>query len=105
MTVDENFMQRMRKIQAAREEAITPLAETMATREDLLRQLAATDETYAERYRAAVSAGWTEPELTSLGAAQPSKPAKRQSGRARKRTAPIPAPASGAASKTEPAQG
>ncbi|MET9399260.1 hypothetical protein [Kitasatospora sp. NPDC002965] len=101
-TVDDDFIQQMNAIQAARAAAIQPLAEIRSERNRLLLLLAATDEPYAKAYAAAEAAGWSAGELTTLGAEAPTR---RATGRprkvvvrkpAKKDTAPASAPAADA---------
>ncbi|MEU8828863.1 hypothetical protein [Streptomyces sp. NPDC048636] len=82
MASAHDIMQRMKEVQLAREEAFQPLAEILAKREDLQRQLAETDAPYAEAFVAAEAAGWTAEELTGIGAEEP---ARRPKGRPRSR--------------------
>lgn len=76
----------MEEIQAARAEAITPLAELLEERGELQRQLAALDEPYGRPFANAEAAGWSTEELVAMGAEEP---LKRPKGRPRgKRSAP-----------------
>ncbi|MGW1037607.1 hypothetical protein [Streptomyces antibioticus] len=81
MASAHDIMQRMKEVQAAREEAFQPLAEILAKREDLQRQLAETDGPYAEAFVAAEAAGWTAEELKGIGAEEPTR---RPKGRPRR---------------------
>ncbi|MFI2764918.1 hypothetical protein ACH5A3_39820 [Streptomyces echinatus] len=82
MASAQDFIQRMRAVQQAREEAFKPLAEILAQREELQRQLAALDAPYGEAFAAAEAAGWTAEELAAIGAEEP---VKRPKGRPRTR--------------------
>ncbi|MFF4173655.1 hypothetical protein [Streptomyces sp. NPDC001744] len=85
MASAHDIMQRMKEVQAAREEAFKPLAEILGQREELQRQLKETDTPYAEAFVAAEAAGWTTEELKAIGAEEPEK---RPKGRTRTRRAP-----------------
>ncbi|MGC9478831.1 hypothetical protein ACP4I1_32410 [Streptomyces sp. WG4] len=82
MASAHDIMQRMKAIQAAREEAIQPLLEVMAERQELQRKLAELDEPYSKAFSQAETGGWTTEELRELGAEEP---AKRPKGRPRSR--------------------
>lgn len=75
----------MKELHDAREQAIKPLADLLARRSALARQLAELDGPYGAAYATAEAAGWTAGELTALGA---DAPVKRPKGRARGRTGP-----------------
>ncbi|WP_327286656.1 hypothetical protein [Streptomyces sp. NBC_01205] len=83
MANTHEILRRMEEIQATRAAAITPLAEILAEREDLQRQLAELDEPYGRAYADAEAAGWTADELAAIGAGEP---VKRPKGRPRRRT-------------------
>ncbi len=74
----------MEKLQAARAEAITPLAEIQEERAELLRRLASLDEPYGKAYAEAEVAGWSPEELAEIGI---DEPLKRPKGRPRTRKA------------------
>lgn len=99
MATTDDILATMRRINAAREKAIGPLAEIMADRQQLLDALADTEAPYAQAYTAASAAGWTATELTALGA---EAPAVRAKGRPRKRRTGVSESASPA--ETIPAQ-
>ncbi|MFE4634822.1 hypothetical protein ACFRJ1_15790 [Streptomyces sp. NPDC056773] len=85
MANPHEILRRMEEIQAIRAAAITPLAEILAQREELRRQLAELDEPYGRAYADAEAAGWTGDELTTIGAEEP---VKRPKGRPRRRAVP-----------------
>lgn len=103
MASSHDIMQRMKAIQAAREEAIQPLLAVLAERQELERKLAELDEPFGISFSQAEAGGWTVEELRELGA---EVPAKRPKGRPRgaRRTAKkeTPRKASGT-SASEPA--
>lgn len=74
----------MERLQAARAEAIAPLAQIQDERADLLRRLAALDEPYGKAYADAEVAGWSPQELTEIGI---DEPVRRPKGRPRTRKA------------------
>ncbi|WP_316528100.1 hypothetical protein [Kitasatospora brasiliensis] len=85
MTTNEEFLARIREIQAARENAIGPLGEVLAERQRLAALMADTDEPYGRAYENALTAGWREDELANLGAPPP---VSRPKGRPRKTSRP-----------------
>ncbi|WP_162602920.1 hypothetical protein [Streptomyces sp. CS090A] len=66
--------------QAARLEAIGPLATILARRKRLEAELAETDAPYRKAYAKAGAAGWSDTELNQLGADAP-EPSRRRIGR------------------------
>ncbi|MGA5823817.1 hypothetical protein ACPC54_38930 [Kitasatospora sp. NPDC094028] len=104
MTREDEFLQRMREIQADREKAIVPLAAIISERRRLKDLLAETEAPYGRAYAAAEAAGWSTEELSRLGA---ETPARRPKGRPRKHasvtTHAIPGPLSGG-TQSAPAQ-
>ena len=80
MASAQEILRRMEEIQAARAEAIEPLAEILEERGELLRQVAALDEPYGRAFAAAEAAGWSATELVAMGAEEP---VKRPKGRPR----------------------
>lgn len=64
-------------------EAVQPLAEIAAQRKELQAQLSALDASYSEAYVNAQRNGWTDDELTRIGAEEPNR---RRPGRPRKQT-------------------
>ncbi|MBW1603514.1 hypothetical protein JJV70_15660 [Streptomyces sp. JJ66] len=99
MASAHDIMQRMREVQAAREEAFKPLAEILGQRKELQRQLAETDTPYGEAFAAAEAAGWTAEELKAIGAEEP---ARRPKARTRARRAPKKETGSGASGPSVP---
>lgn len=73
----------MRTLQEHREAAAVPLVDVLAKRSSLLEQLAALDEPYGKAYADAEAAGWTQEELTRLGAEEPAKRPRGRSKRSR----------------------
>ncbi|WP_217246904.1 hypothetical protein [Streptomyces sp. AC602_WCS936] len=73
----------MRTLQERREAAAGPLVDVLAKRSSLLEQLAALDEPYGKAYADAEAAGWTQEELTKLGAEEPAKRPRGRSKRSR----------------------
>jgi hypothetical protein len=100
MASAHEIMQRMKEIQEVREKAFEPLAEILAKRSDLQRQLAELDEPYRQAFTAAEAAGWTADELKAIGAEEP---AKRPKGRPRTRRATAKKTVSQAAAPGSPA--
>ncbi|MFG2913136.1 hypothetical protein ACGF0D_09620 [Kitasatospora sp. NPDC048298] len=98
MTREDEFLKRMREIQADREKAIVSLAAVMAERQRLKDLLTETEVPYGRAYAAAEAAGWSTEELARLGA---EVPARRPKGRPRKHaptaktTLPAPSPGDG----------
>ncbi|MFE7212493.1 hypothetical protein ACFU93_21365 [Streptomyces sp. NPDC057611] len=89
MASADEFVRRMEELQAAKGEAFKPLAEVLAQRDDLKKELetlvadfeariAALDEPYGRAYAGAEKAGWNATELAALGA---DEPVKRPRGR------------------------
>lgn len=56
---------------AAKQAAVAPLAELLATRIRLQSQLAETEVPYGKAYALAAAAGWSPAELTEIGATEP----------------------------------
>ncbi|MFD9453444.1 hypothetical protein ACFWBC_10180 [Streptomyces sp. NPDC059985] len=94
------ILQRMEKLQAARAEAITPLAEIQEERAELLRRLASLDEPYGKAYAEAEVAGWSPEELAEIGI---DEPLKRPKGRPRTRKAVVAKKSAAAAPGASPA--
>ena len=67
------ILQHAEEIHAARMAAIGPLAETLAKRKAMEKQLAALDEEYGQHYAVAERAGWSEDELTAMEALPPTR--------------------------------
>ncbi|MEU6010714.1 hypothetical protein [Streptomyces sp. NPDC047453] len=67
----DEIVQRMKALQANREQAIGPLVKVLAKRSALLEELAALDASYGKAYVEAEGAGWTPEELAQLGADEP----------------------------------
>ncbi|UWS77549.1 hypothetical protein [Streptomyces noursei] len=92
------FLRRAEEINQRRMAAVEPLAELVAQRTELRRQLDALEETYGRQYVEAEKAGWTEEELTAMDAAPPvrrprGRPAKKNSSRRAtkaEKAAPVP---------------
>ncbi|MGW6877425.1 hypothetical protein [Streptomyces xanthophaeus] len=86
---------------AAKQAAVAPLAELLATRIRLQNEFAETEVPYGKAYAVAAAAGWSPAELTEIGATEPTpRPRNRRSKSADKA-----APAAGSDSGTEiPAQ-
>lgn len=77
----DEILQKMRAVQERRIAAAGPLAEVLAQRGELLRQLAELDEPYGKAYVGAEAAGWTPEELAALGADEPVKRPSRKRAR------------------------
>ncbi|MDG5807874.1 hypothetical protein P9869_35560 [Streptomyces ossamyceticus] len=102
MVSADEYVRRMEELQRAKGEAFKPLAEIMAERAALQKQMAETiaeferkladlDEPYGKAYVAAEKAGWTAAELAALDADEPVKrPRGRRPGKstAAKKSAP-----------------
>ncbi|WP_143196642.1 hypothetical protein [Streptomyces sp. MJM1172] len=56
---------------AAKQAAVAPLAELLATRIRLQSKLAETEAPYGKAYAVAAAAGWSPAELTEIGATEP----------------------------------
>jgi hypothetical protein len=83
MSSADEILRKMRTLQERREAAAGPLVEVLAKRSSLLEQLAALDEPYGKAYADAEAAGWTQEELTKLGAEEPAKRPRGRSKRSR----------------------
>ncbi|MFG2234844.1 hypothetical protein ACGFNX_33465 [Streptomyces sp. NPDC048723] len=65
---------------AAKQAAVAPLAELLATRIRLQGEFAATEAPYGKAYAVAAAAGWSPAELTEIGATEPTpRPRTRRS--------------------------
>ncbi|MFC5724134.1 hypothetical protein ACFP1Z_28595 [Streptomyces gamaensis] len=83
MATQDEIMQRIDQIHAARQEAIRPLAAVIAERQRLLTALADLTEPYRQSYTTALTAGWTEGELLLIGAEKPTKHPRNKNTRGR----------------------
>ncbi|MFI9801950.1 hypothetical protein [Streptomyces sp. NPDC052302] len=79
----DEILQKMKALQAQREESIEPLVGILAQRSELLDQLAALEEPYGRAYVAAEAGGWTPDELAKMGAEEPAKRPRARSRRSR----------------------
>lgn len=84
MASSHDIMQKMREVQAGREQAFKPLADIMEQRAELRRQLAETDEPYGAAFAGAEAAGWATEELIAIGAEEPEKRPKSRTRSRRK---------------------
>ncbi|WP_371640778.1 hypothetical protein [Streptomyces virginiae] len=84
--------------QAAKQAAMAPLAELLATRIRLQNQLTDTEVPYGKAYAAAAAAGWSAAELTEIGATEPTPRPRARRSKSGGRTA---APAAAAEAGTE----
>ena len=84
MTTTDQILQRAQELHAAKMAALAPLAELVATREELRRRLAESDGAYGRAYADAEAAGWSATDLADIGAEVPER---RPKGRPRKRRA------------------
>ncbi|MGW1404340.1 hypothetical protein ACWCRF_38330 [Streptomyces sp. NPDC002405] len=96
----DEIVQRMKALQANREQAIGPLVEVLAKRSALMEELAALDASYGKAYVEAEAAGWTPEELAQLGADEPVKRPRLRSRR-KGSAAKKPAEQSSAAAQTD----
>ncbi|MFD3937793.1 hypothetical protein ACFWSF_24375 [Streptomyces sp. NPDC058611] len=83
---------------AAKQAAVAPLAELLATRIRLQSELAETEVPYGKAYAVAAAAGWSPAELTEIGATEPTARPRARRSRSGAGTA---APAAAAEASTE----
>ncbi|MER5966792.1 hypothetical protein [Streptomyces sp. NPDC002057] len=72
---------------AAKQAAVAPLAELLATRIRLQREFADTEAPYEEAYAEAAAAGWSPAELTEIGATEPTPRPRARRSKARGKAA------------------
>ncbi|MEV8476186.1 hypothetical protein [Streptomyces sp. NPDC051173] len=88
MATAEEIIRQAQEINAARETALAPLADLMASRKRLRDELEKTEEPYARAYVEAQAAGWTAEELETLGAEEPKRRPKGRPRATRRPAAP-----------------